>query len=85
MQDRGTFTNNGGAIDAAGRFYVTYRKQLMAFDADGTDHDTNATTPDQGQLIWNMEFPRNFKNPVSIGAENVLYVVNGKTVFKVAD
>ncbi|HAC81083.1 MAG TPA: hypothetical protein DCG06_12360 [Deltaproteobacteria bacterium] len=85
MQDRGTFTNNGGAIDAEGRFYVSFRKRLMAFDADGTDHDTNATTPDQGQLIWNMEFPRNFKNPVSIGAENVLYVVNGKTVFKVAD
>lgn len=85
MADKGTFTNNGGAIDAAGRFYVTYRKKLMAFDANGIDHDASTSTPDQGQLIWQMPFPRNFKNPVTIGAEGVLYVVNGKAVFKVTD
>jgi outer membrane protein assembly factor BamB len=85
MADKGTFTNNGGAIDAAGRFYVTYRKKLMAFDANGIDHDASTSTPDQGQLIWQMPFPRNFKNPVTIGGEGVLYVVNGKAIFKVTD
>ena len=85
MIDRGTFTNNGGAIDQAGRFYVSYRKKLMAFEADGVDHDANPATTDQGQQIWEMEFPRTFKNPITIGGEGILYVVNGKTIFKVTD
>ena len=85
MADKGTFTNNGGAIDATGRFYVTYRKQLMAFAADGVDHDGSVSTVDKGDLLWAKLFPRSFKNPVTIGGEGILYVVNGKTVFKVTD
>jgi outer membrane protein assembly factor BamB len=85
MDRKGGFVNNSAVIGADGTVYVTFRKQLMAFEADGTDHDEDPTTPDRGVLKWSMVFKRNFKNPMAIGGEGILYVVNGKSVYKVVD
>jgi outer membrane protein assembly factor BamB len=85
MSRQGGFVNNSAVIGADGTVYVTYRKELMAFEADGIDHDSNPATPDQGVLKWSMTFKRNFKNPLAIGGAGVLYAVNGKAVYKVTD
>lgn len=85
MARRGSFVNNSAVIGADGTVYVTYRKELMAFEADGIDHDSNPATPDRGVLKWSKLFPRVFKNPLAIGGEGILYVVNGKSVYKVTD
>lgn len=85
MDRRGKFVNNSGVIGADGTFYVTYRKTLMAFEPDGVDHDSNPGTPDRGVLKWSMVFKRNFKNPLAIGGDGILYAVNGKSVYKITD
>lgn len=85
MERKGNFVNNSAVIGADGTVYVTFRKQLLAFEPTGIDHDGDPSTPDQGVLKWSMVFDRTFKNPLAIGGEGILYAVSGKTVFKITD
>jgi outer membrane protein assembly factor BamB len=68
----GKARNTPPIVDAGGNIYVAAGKVLSAFSSAGNP-------------LWNKVFRRGFVSSPIIGGDGILYVGNGRTLFKLSD
>lgn len=76
--DSGQYINNQAALGADGTVYVNFADTLYAFDGAGDGLGGSS-------IVWQMLLPGGFDAGPIIGAEGVLYVGAGKSLYKIAD